>query len=135
MLFGDGHSEHAEFEEAFDGPVRNLFVAIDFEGGMLVHEIGVESGQQFIALRGFGGGHLGVRKEHVLAEVTPEDVLDEPHGFGVGAQHLLGLLDLLAILLGNVFEILGKVRGGHRVVTPGERGARCGSVWIRGAWK
>ena len=113
MSPGDDHAHHAQLEEALDHPVGDLLLLVDLDGRVLVAHIGVQLRQQLIASGDLLGAHLRVGEDQLLAEVAPEDVLDEAHGGGIGPQHLLGLLDLLAILLGDVLELFGEVGLGH----------------------
>ena len=115
-LGGDRHAEHAEVEEPLDDPLRDLLLLVDLDRGVLVRQVGVERGEQLVALRRLLGRDLRVGKHEVLAEVPPEGVLEDAHRRRIGAEHLLGLLDLLAVLLGDVLEVLGEVRVAHRLV-------------------
>ena len=115
VLLRDGHAEHAHVEEALDDPLRDLLLLVDLDGRVLVLQVSVELGEQLVAARAFLGGLRRVREHEVLAEVSPEDVLHEAHRLRVRAEHLLGLLDLLAVLLGDVLQVLREVGLGHGV--------------------
>ena len=63
-------------------------------------------GETLIALGLLLGLLLGVGEQQVLAQVAPEEVLDEAHCVGLGPDEGLGVLDHLAVGFGNALEIL-----------------------------
>jgi len=107
------HAEHADVEEPLNDPLWDLLLLIDLNRWVLGLQVVVERGEQLIALRGLFGRNGRIRERELLAEVAPEDVLDETHRRRIGAKHFLCLLDLLAILLGDVLQVLGEVGVRH----------------------
>ena len=80
---------------------------------MFCLEILLKRGKQLIATRGFFRGTFWIRKGDRFTEVAPEIIFYQTHFFRIWSKHLLGLLDLFAIFFRNVFQISGKICGGH----------------------
>ena len=113
MLLGDGHAQDAHIKEPLHHPLRDLLLLIDLDGWMFVAQIHVKLGEQFLAARILVGGLSWVREDQVLPEVAPENVLHKAHRRGIWPKHLLRLLNLLAILLRDVLQVLGEIGLGH----------------------
>ena len=113
MLLGDGHAQDAHIKEALDHPLRDLLLLIDLDGWMFVAQIHIELSEQFLAARVLVGRLSWVREDKVLPEVAPENVLHKAHRCGIWPKHLLRLLNLLAILLRDVLQVLGEIGLGH----------------------
>ena len=113
MLLGDGHAQDAHIKEALHHPLRDLLLLIDLDGWMFVAQIHIKLSEQFLAARVLVSGLGWVREDQVLPEVAPENVLHKAHRRGIWPKHLLRLLNLLAILLRDVLQVLGEIGLGH----------------------
>ena len=113
VFLGDDHAHDTDVEESLQAPVRDLLNAIDLRGGMFVAKIVVEFGQELVATRGFLRRHFWKRNNQFASVVAPEEILHESHGLWIGAQHFLGLFDLLAIFFRDVLQVVSQIRLTH----------------------
>jgi hypothetical protein len=78
--------------------------------GVLVTQVGVELLQQPVAALGFLRINGRAAKQQVLADAAPELALDDAQGQRIGAEHVLRLLDLPAVLFRYLAELSGDQR-------------------------
>ena len=114
VLLRRDHPHDAQVKKAGDHPVGDVLCLVDFNRRMLCLEINIELCEQFVTSGAFLVAFHRHRENQFLADPSPEQILDEPHGGGVGAQHFLSLLDLLAVFGGDVLQALCQIRLRHR---------------------
>ena len=100
---GDGHAEHADFEEAVDHPARDFLILIDLNGGCSVVEIMVKAGEQFIAASGLVRRGNRIGKDQFFANISPEQIFDKAHRRRLGAEQQLGVFDHLPVFVADAF--------------------------------
>ena len=105
----DSHTEHAKVKKLFHNPFWNVLLLINFMRWMFGLEICIESCKQFIAALSLFLRTLGIWKEQVLSKCSPKSILHHAHRGRIWSEHFLRSFDLLAIVGGNVLQVVGKI--------------------------